>query len=120
MRTARNQPEVDVMIDNVGIRISVRGTSPAMMARRVSKDTLRMMGPMTKPMKRSMPVQRAPAITCTKFRNKRFGLRIATIITAKATADATRYQGRNGAAGRTIFAVTAVSDKSMILGADLG
>ena len=82
MRTARNQPAVDVMIDSVGIRISVRGISPAMMLRRVSNDTPRKIGPMTNPMNRSMPVHSAPVITCTKLRNQRLGLRIAATITA--------------------------------------
>src|SRR6185437_12126440 len=111
MRTARNQPAVEVMIDKVGIRISVRGISPAMMLRRVSNDTPRKIGPMTKPMNRSMPVHNAPVITCTKLRNQRLGLRIAAVITAKAAAAATRYHGLNGAATRKGCAAIAVFDK---------
>src|ERR1043165_1592247 len=101
MRTARNQPEVDVIVDSVGIRISVRGIRPAIIARRVSNETLRRTGPTIKPMNRSMPVQSAPVITCTKSRNQRLGLRIAAVIAARAAAAATRYQGRSGLAART-------------------
>src|SRR6185312_8465635 len=115
MRTARNQPAVDVMIDSVGIRISVRGISPAMMLRRVSNDTPRKIGPITKPMNRSMPVHSAPVITCTKLRNQRLGLRIAAIITAKAAAAATRYQSLSGAATRTGCAASVVLDNSKFL-----
>ena len=72
------------MADSVGIRISVRGMMPAIMARRVSSETRRSTGPMTKPMNRSMPVHRLPAMTWTKLRNHRLGPRIATVIAAKA------------------------------------
>src|SRR5512144_2191538 len=112
MRTARNQPAVEVMIESVGIRINVRGIRPAMIVRRVSSDTPRKIGPITKPINRSMPVHSAPAITCTKLRNQRLGLRIAAIITAKAAAVATRYQGLSGAATRTGEAANAVLDKT--------
>jgi len=101
-------------MDSVGIRMSVRGISPAIMARRVSNETLRRMGPMTKPMNRSIPVHRAPVITCTKFRNQRLGLKTAAVITAKAAAAATRYQARSGAAARTGWTVEMMSAKSMI------
>ncbi len=111
MRTARNQPAVEVTIDKVGIRISVRGIRPAMIVRRVSNDTPRRMGPITKPMNRSMPVHSTPVITCTKLRNQRLGPRIAAIISAKAAAAARRYQGLSGAATRTGCAASAVLDK---------
>src|SRR5450759_3043524 len=88
MRTARNQPEVEVMMDSVGIRISVRGMMPAIMARRVSSVTRRSTGPITKPMNRSMPVHSAPVMTWTKSRTQRLGERIAAIIAAKAAAAA--------------------------------
>src|SRR6478735_8773525 len=114
MRTARNQPAVEVMVDSVGIKISVRGISPAMIARRVSNDTLRSTGPTMKPMNRSMPVHNAPVITCTKLRNHRLGLRIAAIIATIAAAAATRYQGRNGLAARTGGAVSVVSAKAIV------
>src|SRR5450759_4220952 len=96
MRTARNQPEVEVMMDSVGIRISVRGMMPAIMARRVSSVTRRSTGPITKPMNRSMPVHSAPVMTWTKSRTQRLGERIAAIIAAKAAAAAAMYQGRSG------------------------
>ena len=88
MRTARNQPAVEVMADSVGIRMRVRGMMPAIMARRVSSETPRSTGPTTKPMNRSMPVHSAPAMTCTKSRNQRLLPRIATTIAARATAAA--------------------------------
>src|SRR6476620_5476573 len=113
MRTARNQPAVEVTIDKVGIRISVRGISPEMMARRVSSDTPRKMGPMTKPMNRSIPVHSAPVMTCTKFRNQRLGLRIAAIIAAKAAAAARTYLGLSGAVTRTGCVASAVFDKTI-------
>ena len=86
------------MVDSVGIRMSVRGMMPAIMARRVSSETRRSTGPITKPMNRSMPVHSAPVMTWTKLRNHRLGDRIAAIITASAPAAATRYQGRSGEA----------------------
>src|SRR5215831_7602781 len=85
-----------------------------MIARRVSKETLRMIGPITKPMNRSIPVHNAPVITCTKLRNQRLGPRIATIIAAKAAADATRYHARSGVAARAGCVVRIVSAKSMV------
>ena len=63
-------------------------------------------------MNKSMPVHSAPVITCTKLRNQRLGLRIAAIITAKAAAAATRYQGLNGAATGTGCAASTVFDKT--------
>src|ERR1019366_945408 len=111
MRTARNQPEVEVMADSVGIRISVRGMMPAIMARRVSSVTRRSTGPITKPMNRSMPVHSAPVMTWTKSRTQRLGERIAAIIAAKAAAAATMYQGRSGAATRAGGAAIIVSAK---------
>ena len=115
MRTARNQPAVDVIVDSVGIKISVRGISPAMIARRVSNETLRRTGPTMNPMNRSIPVHSAPVITCTKLRNQRLGLRIAAIMATIAAAAATRYQGRNGLAARTGGAVSVVSANATIL-----
>ena len=109
IRIAKNQPEVEVMAESVGMRISVRGISPPIMARRISKETWRNTGPMMKPMKRSMPVHSAPVITCTKLRNQRLGLKIAAIITAKAAAAATRYHARSGTAARAGAAVRMVS-----------
>src|SRR5664280_3838336 len=76
------------MMDSVGIRISVRGIMPAIMARRVSSVTRRSTGPITKPMNRSMPVHSAPVMTWTKSRTQRLGERIAAIIAAKAAAAA--------------------------------
>src|SRR5664279_4583585 len=76
------------MMDSVGIRISVRGMMPAIMARRVSSVTRRSTGPITKPMNRSMPVHSAPVMTWTKSRTQRLGERIAAIIAAKAAAAA--------------------------------
>src|ERR1019366_4847127 len=111
MRTARNQPDVEEMMDSVGIRISVRGMMPAIMARRVSSVTRRSTGPITKPMNRSMPVHSAPVMTWTKSRTQRLGERIAAIIAAKATVAATIYQGRSGAATRAGGATIIVSAK---------
>ena len=82
MRAARNQPEVEVMADKVGIKISVRGIMPAIMARRVSRLTLRSTGPTTKPMNRSMPVHRAPDMTWTKSSSQRLEPRMAASIAA--------------------------------------
>ena len=76
------------MADSVGIRISVRGMMPAIMARRVSSETRRSTGPITKPMNRSMPVHSAPVMTWTKSRNQRLLPRIAAIIAAKAATAA--------------------------------
>ena len=114
MRTARNQPAVEVMADSVGIRMSVRGMMPAIMARRVSSETRRSTGPITKPMNRSMPVHSAPVMTCTKLRNHRLSPRMAAIITATAAAAAARYQGRKGAATRAGGAARTVSAKAAL------
>ena len=76
------------MVDSAGIRISVRGMMPAIMARRVSSETRRSTGPITKPVNRSMPVHSAPAMTWTKSSSHRLGDRIATIISASAAAAA--------------------------------
>ena len=86
------------MIDRVGIKNSVRGTSRTMISRRTDRPTLRRIGPITKPMNRSMPVHSTPAMTWTKSRNQRLSPRIAAIITAKAATAAARYQGRSGEA----------------------
>ena len=91
--------------ESVGIRISVRGISPPIMARRVSKETWRITGPMMKPMNRLIPVHSAPVITCTKLRNQRLGLKIAAVITAKEAAAATKYHARSGTAARAGGAV---------------
>ena len=74
-----------------------------------------MIGPIMKPMNKSIPVHSAPVITCTKFRNQRLGLKIAAVMTAKAAAAATRYHTRSGAAARTGCALKAVSAKLMVL-----
>src|SRR5450631_2915967 len=117
MRTAMNQPEVEVMMESVGIRISVRGMMPAIMARRVSSVTRRSTGPITKPMNRSMPVHSAPVMTWTKSRNHRLGDRIAAVITAKARPAAATYQARNGDATRACGWLGAVCVKEESLAA---
>ena len=60
---ARNQPVVPVMTANVGITNSSSGTNRARMALRASNGAARRVGPTTKPMNRSMPVDSLLDIT---------------------------------------------------------
>jgi pilus assembly protein CpaF len=59
-----------IINDSVGIRNSVRGTSRTMISRRTDRPTLTRIGPITKPMSRSMPVHSTPQMTWTKLRNQ--------------------------------------------------
>jgi hypothetical protein len=56
-----------------------------MISRRTEMSTRRRIGPITKPMNRSMPVHSTPQMTWTKLRNQRSWLTIAAAITASAS-----------------------------------
>jgi hypothetical protein len=59
-RPARNHPAVPVNAASVGIRNSILGISRQAIARRAGGGTWRMIGPITKPMNRSIPVHSTP------------------------------------------------------------
>jgi hypothetical protein len=93
------------------------GISRLMMARRAEISTRRMIGPMTKPINRSMPVHNRPATTWTKFRNHRSRLTMAHTMMASARAHQIRLRHWMRAVGSTVAeaAVGAFSEVALVM-----
>ena len=95
-----------VRIERVGSRNSVLGVNRRMNARRAGIGIVRTSGPTTKPMKRSMPVQSTPDITCTKFSSQT--LSIAMMMASAANAAAIQKKLRKSIGGASSGAMAMV------------
>jgi hypothetical protein len=89
---------VPVTIESVGIRNSIFGIRRHTTARRAGSGSRRTTGPITKPMKRSIPVHNSPARTWRKWSALGSPLSVTAAIPTKASKNQAKFASRIGGA----------------------